>query len=81
MGSEMCIRDSLMSCALELAENLAAGAAGSNAAIKSLLLTSFENSLETQMELEGRLISACAASPDGREGITAFVEKRPPNFS
>ena len=73
--------DDLMSSALELAENLAAGAAGSNAAIKSLLLTSFENSLETQMELEGRLIAACAASPDGREGISAFVEKRPPEFS
>jgi len=73
--------DDLMSSALELAENLAAGAVGSNAAIKSLLLTSFENSLETQMELEGRLIAACAASPDGREGISAFVEKRPPEFS
>jgi len=33
------------------------------------------------MELEGRLIAACAASPDGREGISAFVEKRPPEFS
>ena len=73
--------DALMSSALELAQTLAAGAAGSNAAVKSLLLTSFDNSLETQMELEGRMIAACAASPDGREGISAFVEKRPPEFS
>ncbi len=73
--------DQLMSTALELAQTLAAGAAGSNAAIKTLLLSSFENSLETQMELEGRMIAACAASPDGREGISAFVEKRSPKFS
>lgn len=73
--------DDLMTTALEIAQTLAAGAAGSNAAVKALLLSSFNNSLETQMELEGRMISANAASPDGREGITAFVEKRPPKFS
>ena len=73
--------DDLMSSALEIAQTLAAGAAGSNAAVKSLLLSSFNNSLETQMEIEGRMIAANAASSDGREGITAFVEKRSPKFS
>jgi enoyl-CoA hydratase/carnithine racemase len=32
------------------------------------------------MELEGQLVSRCAASPDGREGIRAFVDKRQPDF-
>ena len=73
--------EDLISSAVEIAQNLAAGAAGSNAAVKTLLLSSFNNSLETQMEIEGRMIAANAASPDGREGIAAFVEKRPPKFS
>jgi 2-(1,2-epoxy-1,2-dihydrophenyl)acetyl-CoA isomerase len=33
------------------------------------------------MELEGRLIAACAETPDGREGIDAFLEKRKPEFA
>ena len=66
---------------LNLAKELAAGARGSNAAIKKLLQTSFTNALETQMEIEGREISACSGSDDGREGIEAFIEKRAPKFS
>lgn len=73
--------DDLMSSVMELAQNLASGSASANAAVKTLLLSSFDNSLETQMEREGRMIAANAASPDGREGIAAFVEKRSPNFS
>jgi len=33
------------------------------------------------MDLEGRLIAACADSPNGREGIDAFLTKRAPHFS
>lgn len=73
--------DSLRAEALALAERIAQGAAGSHAAIKALLLASFGNGLETQMELEGRLIAACAASADGQEGIRAFCAKRPPAFA
>jgi enoyl-CoA hydratase/carnithine racemase len=32
------------------------------------------------MEIEGRYVSECAAVPDGREGIQAFIEKRSPEF-
>jgi 2-(1,2-epoxy-1,2-dihydrophenyl)acetyl-CoA isomerase len=63
-----------------LAAELAAGPRLSNAYVKKLLLASAENDLEAQMELEAALLSRCAASPDGREGILAFVEKREPEF-
>lgn len=72
--------EDLMSSAREIAIKLAKGSAGANAAVKKLLLISFTNSLETQMEIEGREISARAVSVDGCEGIAAFVEKRSPNF-
>ena len=63
-----------------LVADLAAGARGSAAAVKKLLLTSLGNGLEEQMEIEGRLIAACAGSTDGREGIDAFLAKRAARF-
>jgi 2-(1,2-epoxy-1,2-dihydrophenyl)acetyl-CoA isomerase len=63
-----------------LAAELAAGARLSTAYVKKLLLASSGNDLETQMELEGQLVSRCADSADGREGIQAFVDKRRPAF-
>jgi len=47
---------------------------------KRLMTHSFNNTLETQLELERQGISDCAAHPDGQEGIRAFVEKRRPTF-
>jgi 2-(1,2-epoxy-1,2-dihydrophenyl)acetyl-CoA isomerase len=67
--------------AAELARQLAAGPTRAFGTVKSLLATSFSESLETQMELEARGIAAMARSADGREGIEAFVAKRAPKFS
>ena len=64
-----------------LAAEIAAGAGGSHASVKKLLLATFDNGIETQMELEGRLIAANADSADGREGIGAFLGKRAPKFA
>jgi 2-(1,2-epoxy-1,2-dihydrophenyl)acetyl-CoA isomerase len=64
-----------------LAEQIASGARQSASAVKKLLLMSVKNGLEEQMEWEGRLIAECADSPDGTEGINAFLEKRPPEFA
>lgn len=70
----------LRDAALELALDLSRAAPQSNAVIKRLLLQTFGNTLETQMEIEGRAIAQCAGSPHGQEGIRAFVEKRRPEF-
>jgi 2-(1,2-epoxy-1,2-dihydrophenyl)acetyl-CoA isomerase len=64
-----------------LAKEIAAGAKASGSAVKKLLLATFGNGLEEQMEIEGRLIAACADSADGREGIAAFLAKRPAEFA
>ena len=59
---------------------LTRGALHSFAWSKKLMLGSFHNTLEAQLELERQGISDCAAHPNGQEGIRAFVEKRKPDF-
>ncbi|MEM7358723.1 MAG: enoyl-CoA hydratase-related protein [Pseudomonadota bacterium] len=72
--------DELLAETQKLAQMFVKGARGSNKAIKDMLLQSFGNGLETQLEIEGRTIAACAGSADGKEGVAAFVEKRKPEF-
>jgi 2-(1,2-epoxy-1,2-dihydrophenyl)acetyl-CoA isomerase len=64
-----------------VAEQIASGARQSASAVKKLVLMSFTNGIEEQMEIEGRLIAGCADSADGNEGIHAFLEKRRPEFA
>ena len=63
-----------------IAQELSNAATGAIGATRALLLDAFTRPLETQMELESRAIAARARTFEGREGIAAFVEKRPPNF-
>jgi 2-(1,2-epoxy-1,2-dihydrophenyl)acetyl-CoA isomerase len=70
----------LVTEARSLALRLAQGPASAHAGIKKLLLLSDTNSLESQMEQETREIAAASATPDGREGVKAFIEKRKPRF-
>ncbi|OBF96287.1 enoyl-CoA hydratase [Mycobacterium sp. 852002-51152_SCH6134967] len=67
--------------ASKLADQMAATSAGSNGGVKQLLLGTFGNGLEEQMELEGRLIAARAVSNDGRAGVDAFLAKRKAEFA
>lgn len=71
----------LTNAARTLAKQLADGPTRSFGVVKKLLATSFQESLESQMELEARGIAAMSGSPDGREGIEAFLAKRPAKFS
>ena len=70
----------LQEAALNLAGELANGPTQAYGQVKSLLNATFDNGLETQMELEARGIAAMVASQDGKEGIAAFLEKRAPKF-
>ena len=73
--------DALDDAADALAAELAEASRGSTASVKKLLLSSFDHSLEAQMDIEARMLSACADSADGREGIRAFLDKRAPKFN
>jgi 2-(1,2-epoxy-1,2-dihydrophenyl)acetyl-CoA isomerase len=62
--------------AIKLAEQLGNGPTRAFGTAKKLLLATFDESLETQMELEARGIAAMGNTQDGKEGIAAFVGKR-----
>lgn len=73
--------DQLAVEAKKLAHSFVSGSSTANAAIKQLLVHSFGNDLETQMDLESDTIRACANADDGREGVASFVEKRTAKFN
>lgn len=66
--------------ALAVATSLAAGPRGSLAATKRLLRESDGRTLGEHLPAEATSIAACAASTDGREGVRAFLERRPAVF-
>jgi 2-(1,2-epoxy-1,2-dihydrophenyl)acetyl-CoA isomerase len=63
-----------------VATALAAGAAPAQAAVRRLLRTSATATFDEQLALEAESIARLAASPEGREGVAAFLAKRPPDF-
>ena len=73
--------DQLAAEAEALAARLAAGPALALAAAKRLLHASLESTLESHLAREADAISAASGSPEGQEGIAAFVGKRAPVFN
>jgi 2-(1,2-epoxy-1,2-dihydrophenyl)acetyl-CoA isomerase len=67
--------------AAALGAQLAAGPTLAFAGIMKLMLYADNDSLESQMERETRFIADTSTSADGREGVQAFVEKRPARFT
>jgi 2-(1,2-epoxy-1,2-dihydrophenyl)acetyl-CoA isomerase len=64
-----------------LAERLRDGAAVSIAAAKQAVYASEQDSLDRMLQYEVDAQMRCFASEDGREGVRAFLEKRPPKFN
>ena len=78
--SEVVEGDGLAARAAELAASLAAMPTRAIGMTKRLFDAAPTNSLDEQLELEAQLQSAATKSEDFREGVTAFLEKRDPEF-
>jgi 2-(1,2-epoxy-1,2-dihydrophenyl)acetyl-CoA isomerase len=72
--------DQLMSAATTLAQEIAAGPPTALAMIKTLLNKSSNASLDQMLEYEGYAQTLAYTTPEHREGVAAFREKRAPDF-
>lgn len=72
--------DKLMAEASALATRLAKGPVKAFAKIKATLDAAAHNSLDEQLELERRMQRDLGDTGDFREGVTAFLTKREPQF-
>jgi len=64
----------------KVVEALANGAPGAAGAVKRLVAASATAELTTHLDAEAASIAGLSETPDGREGVSAFLEKRSPAF-
>jgi 2-(1,2-epoxy-1,2-dihydrophenyl)acetyl-CoA isomerase len=77
---QVCEDDALQTQAREMAAKLASMPTRAYAMIKEALNDSHQRDLPTQLELEAELQMKAAKTEDFREGVAAFLQKRPPQF-
>ncbi len=73
--------EALLPAALEAAQKLAEKPAGALQATKALLRKSGQSELKRAIREELQIIAERLDSPETREALTAFLEKRKPNFA
>lgn len=78
--SQVLAPEGLMPATLELAHSIAAGPPIAIRLAKRALYHNQEVNLRAALEYETYAQNICSETQDAREGIKAFVEKRPPHF-
>ncbi|CAN5590325.1 enoyl-CoA hydratase-related protein [soil metagenome] len=81
MVNRVVTAENLISEVMLMAKKLALAPTGSIGRIKKMLNASFSNNLTQQLGLEHELQIESGKSNDFQEGVTAFFEKRAPNFT
>lgn len=66
--------------AMALADALAAGPRHAQAEIKAMLGRAYDQPEALQLDVERDAMARATGSPEAAEGISAFLEKRPPSF-
>ena len=72
--------EELMTEAYRLAARLANAPTVALGRIKEMLEESATNTLSAQLELERKMQLKSGQTEDFKEGVAAFIEKRPPKF-
>jgi 2-(1,2-epoxy-1,2-dihydrophenyl)acetyl-CoA isomerase len=78
--NRVCDDEALMGQARALAERLAQGPTRAYAWMRQAYWASLDNSYERQLDLEADLQAQASRTADFREGVAAFLEKRPAKF-
>ncbi|MBM7062821.1 enoyl-CoA hydratase [Pseudomonas sp. UL073] len=73
--------EQLLEETLKVAEGIAAKSLTATMMIKESVNRAFEGSLSEGLRFERRIFHAVFATADQKEGMAAFVEKRPPQFT
>ena len=73
--------ENLLEESLSTAKKLALAPTAAVGRIKQMLNATFSNDLEQQLDLEHKLQLESGRGNDFKEGVTAFFEKRQPNFA
>jgi enoyl-CoA hydratase/carnithine racemase len=73
-------REDVLDAALEIARTIARRSPHSAAVLRELARTTRDLPLEEGLRREAEAFRRCLASDDGLEGVTAFLEKREPQF-
>ncbi len=73
--------DDLLSAAMSLAAQIAGGSPNSLREIKSLVHQGLTASVGEHMERHTEALARCFKSDDHREGVAAFLERRPADFT
>lgn len=73
--------EELLSTAKELAEKIMARAQAAIQLCKAAVNTGMDTDLESGIAYEAEVFGLCFASADQKEGMSAFIGKRKPNFS
>ena len=77
-----CVADDVLADeTFKIAERLAAMPTNALGRSKQLLWEAMNREVEVQLENEARCVSQCASEPNAREGVAAFLERRPAKFS
>ena len=70
----------LIQRAVEVAEKWGGWAEASRRSTKQLIDASTSTFMETQLEFEKLLITNSSLTPDFKEGVSSFLDKRSPKF-
>lgn len=78
--NKVCLQNQLMDEVLNVAKIIVAKGKVSLRAAKQAINNGMDVDLKTGCRIEIDAFAVCLASPDAKEGIKAFLEKRPPDF-
>lgn len=78
--NRVCAPDALEAQTRQLVERIAAGPTVAFGHLRRLIRASLHNTLDTHLDAEANGFRACAGTADFREGVAAFLAKRPARF-